>query len=159
MAFPNLHSRRDIPHRSPANFSSAIAACRDLLQRGSASPREAAPARPLLLPPLRVPLVRGAAAQRDPRICPPSAILLHRDLVSDSIVQCSARPPAYQGLLKTHVSSVCFLVFQRYVASVSNGCCKSRSECCICCNRCTRVFQVYVLNVSSGPDVCCNCFI
>jgi hypothetical protein len=55
-------------------------------------------------------------------------------------------------------------MFQRYVASVSYGCCKSRSECC---NGCTRMLQAPVLNISfvffgrklqvclSG---CCICF-
>jgi hypothetical protein len=36
-------------------------------------------------------------------------------------------------------------------------CCKSRSRCCTCCNGYTRMFQVYVPNVSSGPDECCKC--
>ena len=44
-------------------------------------------------------------------------------------------------------------------ASVVYRCCKSRSGCCTCCNGYTRMFQVYVPNVSSFPDVCCKCFI
>jgi hypothetical protein len=51
--------------------------------------------------------------------------------------------------LNLHVASICFKCFQRYVASVSYGCCKSRSKCCTCCNGCTRMLQAPVLNVSS----------
>jgi hypothetical protein len=36
-------------------------------------------------------------------------------------------------------------------------CCKSRSRCCTCCNDYTRMFEVYVPNVSSSPDECCKC--
>jgi hypothetical protein len=36
-----------------------------------------------------------------------------------------------------------------HVVSVSYGCCKSRSGCCICCNGYTRMLQAYVSNVSS----------
>ena len=66
----------------------------------------------------------------------------------------------------THMFQV-FLMFQRYVAIVSDECCKSRSECCICCNGCTRILQKFVPNVSSVfLDVllqvcffgCCICF-
>jgi hypothetical protein len=38
-------------------------------------------------------------------------------------------------------------------------CCKSRPECCTCGNGYTRMFQVYVLNVSYVLDVCCKCFL
>jgi hypothetical protein len=55
-------------------------------------------------------------------------------------------------------------MLQTYVSGASDVCCKcfvsvlqSRSECCICCNGYTRMFQVYVLNVSSS-DVCCKYF-
>jgi hypothetical protein len=69
------------------------------------------------------------------------------------------RPPGCQVLLKAHVASVCFKCFrcfQMFVTSVSDRCCKSRSECCICCNGCTRMLQRYVSNVSSMfSDVCC----
>jgi hypothetical protein len=34
-----------------------------------------------------------------------------------------------------------FQMFHRYVASVSDGCCKSTSRCCICCNSCTRILK------------------
>jgi hypothetical protein len=40
-------------------------------------------------------------------------------------------------------------MFQRYVVSISYGCCKSRSECCIYCNSYTRMLQTSVPNVSS----------
>jgi hypothetical protein len=42
-----------------------------------------------------------------------------------------------------------FQMFSRYVASVSYGCCKSRSRCYICCNGYTRMLQASVSNVSS----------
>jgi hypothetical protein len=58
-----------------------------------------------------------------------------------------------------------FRVFQRYVATVSYRCCKSRSRryksrsgCCTYCNSYARMFQMYVLNVSSLSDVCYKCF-
>jgi hypothetical protein len=51
-----------------------------------------------------------------------------------------------------------FQLFQRYVARVSYGCCKSRLGCCICCNGCTLMLQIFVPNVSSVfSDVCCKC--
>jgi hypothetical protein len=46
-----------------------------------------------------------------------------------------------------------------HVASVSCGCCKSRSGCCICCNGYTRMLQASVPNVSAVSDGCCTCFI
>jgi hypothetical protein len=61
-----------------------------------------------------------------------------------------------------------------HVASVSCGCCKSRSRCCICCNGYTCMLQVSIPNVSAVSDVwymrvylgvayvshlCCKCFI
>jgi hypothetical protein len=49
-------------------------------------------------------------------------------------------------------------MFHRYVASIVYRCCKSRSGCCTSCNGYTRMFQVYVTNVSSAPDECCKCF-
>jgi hypothetical protein len=43
----------------------------------------------------------------------------------------------------------CFSLFQIYISSVSYGCCKSRSGCCICCNgyiACFKcMFQVFHL--------------
>jgi hypothetical protein len=48
-------------------------------------------------------------------------------------------------------------MFQRYVASVLDGYCKSRSGYCICCNDCTHILQAYVLNALFFPDVCCKC--
>jgi hypothetical protein len=54
-----------------------------------------------------------------------------------------------------------FRLFQTCVVSVSSGCCKSRSECCIymhvasVCFNCSQLFQTYVLRVLSG---CCIYF-
>jgi hypothetical protein len=49
-------------------------------------------------------------------------------------------------------------MFGRYASSVSCGCCKSRSRCCICCNDYTCMLQVYVPHVSSiFSDVCYKC--
>jgi hypothetical protein len=56
-------------------------------------------------------------------------------------------------------------MFQRYVASVSDGCCKSRSGCCICCNGCTcmlLVSQIFICVFRRILQVClygcCICF-
>ena len=51
-----------------------------------------------------------------------------------------------------------FQIFQRYVASVSCKCCKSRSGCCICCTCSKSMLQAFVQNISSVPNVCCKCF-
>jgi hypothetical protein len=52
-----------------------------------------------------------------------------------------------------------FQLFQRYVASVSYECCKSKLGCCICCNGYTCMLQVSVSNVSSVFSYeCCNWF-
>jgi hypothetical protein len=49
-------------------------------------------------------------------------------------------------------------VFHKYVASVLDGYCKSKSGCCICCNGCTHMLQASVPNVSSVfSDICCMC--
>ncbi|XP_066311239.1 uncharacterized protein [Miscanthus floridulus] len=40
-----------------------------------------------------------------------------------------------------------FQLFQRYVARVSYGYCKSRLGCCLCCNGCTLMLQTFVPNV------------
>jgi hypothetical protein len=58
-------------------------------------------------------------------------------------------------------------MFQRYVASVSDGCYKSRLRYCVCYNGRTLILQRYVTNVSSvfsermlqvGLSGCCICF-
>jgi hypothetical protein len=46
-----------------------------------------------------------------------------------------------------------------HVASVSCGCCKSRSGCYICCNGYIHMLQASVLNVSPVSDFCSTCFI
>ena len=59
-------------------------------------------------------------------------------------------------------------VFQRYVASVSYGCCKSSSGYCICCNGYIRMLQMSIPNIlfvffRRKSQVClsgyCICFI
>ena len=80
-------------------------------------------------------------------------------------------------LLKTHVASVCFECFRyfRGMLQVSDGCYKSRSGCCICCNGCTPMLQRYVTNILSVfldvrgkcvyldvayvSHICCKCFV
>ena len=47
-------------------------------------------------------------------------------------------------------------MFQTYVASVSYGCCKSRSGCRICCKCLGGMLQEYVQNVPSVSHVCCK---
>ena len=73
-------------------------------------------------------------------------------------------PPFSQAASRCCAESACckrmfqvFQMFQRYVSSVSYGCCKSRSGYHICCNGCTRMLQAYVPNVSSIFRRCCNC--
>jgi hypothetical protein len=128
----------------------------------------------MLSPPLRAPCApyhRGQCrAHRAPHSSPPAAILfLHRDRIAGSRYA-MLRPPGCH----VFVESVCckrmfrvFQMFQRYVASISDGCCKNRSGCCIYCNSCTRMLQRSVTNVSSvfsGRMVqvclsgCCICF-
>jgi hypothetical protein len=70
--------------------------------------------------------------------------------------------PAASSARKCYVESVCckcmfevFQMFQRYVASVSYGCCKSRSECCIYC----KVFHMYVASVYSKCFICFRCIL
>jgi hypothetical protein len=51
-----------------------------------------------------------------------------------------------------------FQMFHWYIASVSYGCYKSKSRCCICCNGCTRMLQGSVPHVLSiFSDICCKC--
>jgi hypothetical protein len=52
-------------------------------------------------------------------------------------------------------------MFQRYVAGVSYGCCKSRLGRCICCKCFRGTLQVFVQIVSSvsDVDVCCKRFL
>ena len=58
-------------------------------------------------------------------------------------------------------------VFHVDVASVSCGCCKCRSRFCICCNSCTHMLQVSILNficflytyVASVSNAYLKCFI
>jgi len=71
-------------------------------------------------------------------------------------------------------------VLQTFVASVSCGCCKSRTRCCICCNGYTpmlfqmfqliqtcskyfswfrRMLHVFYLCVAYVSHLCCKCFI
>jgi hypothetical protein len=65
--------------------------------------------------------------------------------------------------LRSACCNVTFQVFQMFhldVARVLSWYCKSRSWCCTCCSGYTRLFQVYVLNVSSVfSDFNCKCFI
>jgi hypothetical protein len=66
---------------------------------------------------------------------------------------------SYRRRVKNAGCERMFQVFQRYVASVSYGCCKcNRSGCCICCNGYTPMLQAFVPNVSSVFSyVCCKC--
>jgi hypothetical protein len=51
-----------------------------------------------------------------------------------------------------------FQIFQRYVASVLHGCCKSRSGCYIRCKCFIGMLQRLFQSVSSVSEVCCICF-
>jgi hypothetical protein len=83
------------------------------------------------------------------------------------------RPPLCYTLLGRRVKNArckcmfqVFQMFHKYVASVSYGCCKTRSGCCICCNGCTCMLQVSVLMFRSSVRLylqvclskCCMCF-
>jgi hypothetical protein len=46
------------------------------------------------------------------------------------------------------VRFVCFRCFRGMLQVFPYGCYKNRSGCCICCNRCTRILQMSVFNVS-----------
>ena len=67
----------------------------------------------------------------------------------------SVYPQCFICFLYTYVASVadaclkCFICLLLYVASVAFRCFKSRSGCCICCNSCTRMLQVFIPNVLS----------
>jgi hypothetical protein len=70
-----------------------------------------------------------------------------------------------------------FQIFQRYVASISYECCKSRSGCCTCyicckcfrwilqvyCSKCfshfRRMLHVFYQGVAHVSHICCKCFI
>ena len=79
------------------------------------------------------------------------------------------------GLLPMHLALPSFLgcckcmfqvfqVFHMHVASVSCGCCKSRSGCCICfamaihvcCKRLFQMFQLFHMHVASVSCGCCK---
>jgi hypothetical protein len=89
--------------------------------------------------------------------------------ISSSFSTATAQPDppcsATLAQLPSFVESSCckymflvFQMFQRYVVSLSDVCCKSRSGCCICCNSSTRMLQRSVTNVSFVfTDVCCKC--
>ena len=51
-----------------------------------------------------------------------------------------------------------FQVFQRYVVSVSYGCCKSRSGCCICCKCFRDMLQGFVQTILCVSDIYCKRF-
>jgi hypothetical protein len=133
----------------------------------AASPHEVTPTQLLLSAPpgapraplspgVVLPLTRGRVAARP--LSSFSTMIGDRTARSRCVV---LRSPGCQVLLKGRVVSVCFKCFrcfQRFVASVSDRCCKSRLECCICCNGYTCMLQRYVINVSSMfLDVCCKC--
>jgi hypothetical protein len=93
------------------------------------------------LPPARVGMVVPVRRCSPPALTPPTAG-----------IDRPRPPPCCRCMFQV------FQMFHRYVASVSYGCCKSRSGCCIYCNGCTRMLQAPILNVSSiFFDVCCKC--
>jgi hypothetical protein len=64
--------------------------------------------------------------------------------------------------MKAHVTSVCLSVSDVFEVhcNVLYGCCKvdrGRCTCCKCFRGMVEVFQRFVQNVSSVPDVCCKC--
>jgi hypothetical protein len=96
----------------------------------------------LLLPPcLLVPaLARRALSALRRHLCLGPHFLHGVAALSSSVV---LRPPTrLLGFAKSACCKCIFQVFQRYVASVSYG-------CCICCNDYTHMLQVSVPNVTS----------
>jgi hypothetical protein len=94
----------------------------------------------------------GASLAR-PR--PGSGATSHATILGYRLVG-TGRPPLCAASYGRRVKNACykrqfqvFQMFQRYVASFSYRCCKSRSRCCTCCNGCTRMLQAPILNVSS----------
>ena len=87
-----------------------------------------------------------------------AAILCHAPL---AFLSCFAESVCCKRMFRV------FWMFQMYVASVLNGCCKNRSGYCICCNGCTRILQRSVTNILSMfsgrilqmcLSECCICF-
>jgi hypothetical protein len=69
---------------------------------------------------------RQRHCSRRARCRPPAIILLlHHHCIARSRCVVLLRPPSCQVLLKAHVASICFKYFSRFVASVSDACCKS----------------------------------
>jgi hypothetical protein len=90
--------------------------------------------------PCRGPCCRWAPHQQPPR----------HSIASTSMPASSSASTSLHFLSKQQVDvvleNICckclfqvFWIFQRYIASVSYGCCKNKSRCCICCNGCTRM--------------------
>jgi hypothetical protein len=110
-------------------------------------------------PPPPLPAHRGGTSPWEPHLPahwhPPMP--LHSIELQVSVKLRVDEPTFVQAASRCSLESVCcksmfqvFQMFQRYVTRVSYGCCETRSRCCICCNSCTRMLQVSVLNVSSA---------
>jgi hypothetical protein len=68
-------------------------------------------------------------------------LTLHRSYTASRRLYSSKQVDvAFENECCKHIFQL-FQMFQMYVASVSYGCCKSRSECIICCNECTHILQ------------------
>jgi hypothetical protein len=61
-----------------------------------------------------------------------------------------------------HIASLCFKCFSYFICMFQvfhTDVIKVDQDAAHVVNSYTRLFQVYVLNVSSVPDECCKCFI
>jgi hypothetical protein len=107
---------------------------------------------------------RGLCHRRAQQRRPPHHSTASSSVLVSSSASTSLRSSKQQAdaMMKVHVAIVCFKYFRcflRYIASIVYRCCKSISTCYTCCNGYTRMFQVYVLSVSSVLDECCKCFV
>jgi hypothetical protein len=106
---------------------------------------------------------QGPCRQRAPHRRPPCHSAASSSAPASSSASTSLHSSKQQtdAKLKAHVAIVCFKYFRCFTCmlQVLYRCCKSRSARCTGCNDYTRMFQVYVLNVSSIPDECCKGFV
>jgi hypothetical protein len=79
---------------------------------------------------------------------------LDHQLATEAAAQGKASGPGVESLQPR-------LLLQLRRLDVDRGCCKNRSECYTCCNGLyyTRMFLVYIPNVSFVLDICCKCFV
>ena len=101
-------------------------------------------------PPLRELLAPSRRVRRPPGRAKPGAT---SDGGGDG-ARAAPAPTPTAGIARPRPPACCkrmfqvFQIFRRYVSSVSCGCYKSRSRCCVCCNSCTCMLQAFIPYVS-----------